>query len=284
MKKKLLAALLACVLVLSLAACGGSSDEGSGESASSGDDNTLTVWAWDQTFNIKAIEMAAEQYAKDHEGFSINVVETSSDDCQTKLTTCGNSGDYSTLADIILMQDNSYQKYLKSYPDAFTDLTDCGIEWDDFATLKQSYSTVDGRHYGVPYDNGVCAGFYRKDILEEAGYTLDDLTDITWSRFNEIGQDVHEKTGKYLLSSTADGDTIMFMIQSTGANFVDEEGNAFIVGNDIAEKLCRPLRGHDRKECRQTGQQLGRICGQHYERRGGRHRERQLDERHPDRD
>ena len=41
------------------------------------------------------------------------------------------------------MQDNSYQKYLKSYPDAFTDLKDININWDDFGKLKQSYSMVD---------------------------------------------------------------------------------------------------------------------------------------------
>ena len=52
------------------------------------------------------------------------------------------------------MQDNSYQKYLKSYPDAFTDLKDMDINWDDFGKLKQSYSMVDDTHYGVPFDNG----------------------------------------------------------------------------------------------------------------------------------
>ena len=80
---------------------------------------------------------------KDHEGFSVDIVETSSDDCQTKLTTAANAGDYSTLPDIVLMQDNSYQKYLKSYPDAFTDLKDININWDDFGKLKQSYSMVE---------------------------------------------------------------------------------------------------------------------------------------------
>ena len=40
-------------------------------------------------------------------------LETSSDDCQTKLTTAANAGDYSTLPDIVLMQANSYQKYLE---------------------------------------------------------------------------------------------------------------------------------------------------------------------------
>ena len=240
MKKKLLSVLLVGVMAMSLAACGGSGDSDGGssdEGASSGDSNKLTVWAWDQTFNIKAMQMAADLYAETHEGFEIEIIETSSDDCQTKLTTCANAGDYSTMADIVLMQDNSFQKFLKSYPDAFTDLTDCGINWDDFAALKQSYSMVDDKHYGVPYDNGVCAAFYRTDILEEAGYTIDDLTDITWSRFAEIGKDVHEKTGKYLLTSeSTGGDTIMLMIQSCGANFVNEDGEAYIVGNEVAEK------------------------------------------------
>lgn len=240
MKRKLLSVLLAGAMVLSLAACGnsGSSDDSaSSDEGGSEGGNKLTVWAWDQTFNIKAIEMAGEQYAADHDGFELEVIETSSDDCQTKLTTCANAGDYSTMPDIVLMQDNSYQKFLKSYPDAFTDLTDCGINWDDFAALKQSYSMVDDKHYGVPYDNGVCAAFYRTDVLEEAGYKIEDLTDITWSRFTEIAVDVHEKTGKYLLTAeSTGGDVIMLMIQSCGANFVNENGEAFIVGNDVAEK------------------------------------------------
>ena len=141
-------------------------------------------------------KMRLTQYAKDHEGFSVDIIETSSDDCQTKLTTAANAGDYSTLPDIVLMQDNSYQKYLKSYPDAFTDLKDININWDDFGKLKQSYSMVDDTHYGVPFDNGAVIACYRTDILDEAGYTIDDLTDITWSKFMEIGKDVHEKTGK----------------------------------------------------------------------------------------
>ena len=36
-----------------------------------GGDNKLTVWAWDQTFNIKAMKLAGELYAKDHPGFEV---------------------------------------------------------------------------------------------------------------------------------------------------------------------------------------------------------------------
>ena len=181
MKKKLLAVLMTGIMAASFAGTA------TVVSADSGDDNTLTVWAWDQNFNIKSMQMAGEQYAKDHEGFAVDVIETSSDDCQTKLTTAANAGDYT--------------------------------------------------HYGVPFDNGAVIACYRTDILEEAGYTLDDLTDITWSKFMEIGKDLHEKTGKYLLTSEATGgDTLMMMMQSCGANFVNEDGEAYIVGNDVAEK------------------------------------------------
>ena len=230
MKKKVLTVLLTGAMVASMAV-------GATVVSAEDNDNTLTVWAWDQNFNIKSMQIAADQYAADHEGFSVDIIETSSDDCQTKLTTAANAGDYSTLPDIVLMQDNSYQKFLKAYPDAFTDLKDMNINWDDFGALKQSYSMVDDTHYGVPFDNGAVIACYRTDILEEAGYTLDDLTDITWSKFEEIGKDIHEKTGKYLLTSEATGgDTLMMMIQSCGANFVNEDGEAYIVGNETAEK------------------------------------------------
>ena len=143
MKKKVLTVLLTGAMVASMAA-------GATVVSAEDNDNTLTVWAWDQNFNIKSMQIAADQYAADHEGFSVDIIETSSDDCQTKLTTAANAGDYSTLPDIVLMQDNSYQKFLKAYPDAFTDLKDMNVNWDDFGALKQSYSMVDDTHYGVP--------------------------------------------------------------------------------------------------------------------------------------
>ena len=110
MKKKVLTVLLTGAMVASMAA-------GATVVSAEDNDNTLTVWAWDQNFNIKSMQIAADQYAADHEGFSVDIIETSSDDCQTKLTTAANAGDYSTLPDIVLMQDNSYQKFLKAYPE-----------------------------------------------------------------------------------------------------------------------------------------------------------------------
>ena len=162
MKKKVLTVLLTGAMVASMAA-------GATVVSAEDNDNTLTVWAWDQNFNIKSMQIAADQYAADHEGFSVDIIETSSDDCQTKLTTAANAGDYSTLPDIVLMQDNSYQKFLKAYPDAFTDLKDMNVNWDDFGALKQSYSMVDDTHYGVPFDNGAVIACYGLCNKESSG-------------------------------------------------------------------------------------------------------------------
>ena len=69
MRKRLITVLLAGAMVMSLTACGGSND--SEKSSDSGNSNKLTVWAWDQNFNIKAMQIAGEQYKKDHPDFEL---------------------------------------------------------------------------------------------------------------------------------------------------------------------------------------------------------------------
>ncbi|MBS6705670.1 MAG: extracellular solute-binding protein [Lachnospiraceae bacterium] len=188
-------------------------------------DNTLTVWTWDLNFNVYAIEKAAEIYAQDHEGFKVEVTEVLSDDIETNLTTAASAGDYSTLPDIFLMQDNSFQKYVTNYPDIFTDLTDSGVDFSQFAEAKVAYSVVDGKNYGVPFDNGAVIAAYRMDYLEQAGFTIDDFTDITWSDFMEKAKVVKEKTGQPILTSQAGSpDLIMEMLQSCGASLFNEDG------------------------------------------------------------
>lgn len=252
MKKKVISLMLIGAMVASMAACGSNGGSDNGNAANGNDTsaaaesdggaseggNTLTVWTWDPAFNIPAIKEAGNIYKADHPDFELKVVETLSDDCETKLITAAESGDLSTLPDIVLMQDNSYQKFVSIYPEAFTDLTDSGIDFSQFAAGKLFYSTVDGKNYGVPFDNGAVIGAYRTDYLEQAGYTIDDLTDIDWNRFIEIAKDVKEKTGKYMLSGQADSpDMVMEMLQSAGASLFDKDGKPAMTDN-AALKEC----------------------------------------------
>ena len=228
--KKVLACLLAGTMVMSMASvmtAGAASDE----------DNKLTVWTWDPNFNIYAINKAAEIYAKDHEGFTVEVTEIQSDDIESKITSAVQAGDLSTLPDIFLMQDNSFQKYVTFYPDVFTPLTDSGIDFSQFSAAKVAYSTLDDTNYGVPFDNGAVINCLRTDLLEQAGYTVDDFTDITWSDYMEKAKVVLEKTGLPMLTAQAGSpDVIMEMLQSAGASLFNEDGTANIKDNDVLKK------------------------------------------------
>ncbi|MFZ0531188.1 MAG: extracellular solute-binding protein, partial [Propionicimonas sp.] len=201
------AAALAAVLPLSiaLAACGGTPAGGSSSAAapaSSGavTGNKLTVWAWDPAFNVYAMNEAAKIYQKSHPDFTLNVVETPWDDLQTKLTTLAQSGETKQLPDIFLVQNNAYQKNVINYPDLFSDYTNSGVTFSEFPEGVTAYSTVEGKNYGLPFDNGTAVTALRTDVLEEAGYKISDFTDISWNDFLTKGKDVLKKTGKPLLS------------------------------------------------------------------------------------
>ena len=101
MKKKVVSLLLVGVLAMStFVGCGskGSSDATSDDSSSddssaaamytSDDENTLTVAAWDASFNIPAIEAAAKAYKEKNPDAKIEIIEQSqSKDIENAVTT-----------------------------------------------------------------------------------------------------------------------------------------------------------------------------------------------------
>ena len=104
---------------------------------------------------------------------------------KTKLTTIANAGELDALPDIFLIQDASFQKFAQNYPEIFTDLTDSGIDFSQFSAAKTSYSIVNGKNMGIPFDSGTAVNCIRTDYLEQAGFTVEDFTDITWSDYME---------------------------------------------------------------------------------------------------
>ena len=70
-------------------------------------DGKITIWTWDPTFNIKAMQIAKEMYLKDHPDAVIDIQEKLSEDIETAVI--ASNGDTSTLPDILLVQDNSFQ-------------------------------------------------------------------------------------------------------------------------------------------------------------------------------
>ncbi len=203
----------------------------------------LTVNYWDDNFNGNALRAAAEDYkANVDPDFELELVLVSgSSDVENSMTTAGSSGDYSNLTDIVLFQDHYIQRYVADYPAAWLDLEDAGINWDDFGAEKLSYSTVGGKHYGVPVDNGTAIMAYRVDILEECGYTIDDMKGITWEKFLEVGKAVYEKTGKALLSMDGSGNDLPYMMLQAEGVSLWKDGKPFIVGNEKLKRVVELL-------------------------------------------
>ncbi len=206
------------------------------------DPNTLTVAAWDANFNIPALQAAETAYKTKNPDFKLEINTVSgSQDVENAVTNAASAGDYSTLPDIVLFQDHYIQQYVANYPDAWQSLEGATIDWSDFGAEKLSYSTIDGKHYGAPVDNGTAIFAYRTDILEECGYTIDDVTGITWDRWLEIGREVKEKTGKYLLSMDHSGDDLPYMFMQAEGLSQWKDGKPDIAGNETYQKILQVI-------------------------------------------
>ena len=145
--KKVFALVLASSMVLGMTACGGTeekktADAGKEATEESGKKDELTIWAWDEAFNIKAAQDAKEMYQKENPDVEVNVVTMAQDDIVAKLNTSLSSGSYDGLPDIVLIEDYKAQGYLTSYPDEFADLSDI-VNQDDFASYKTAVNQVD---------------------------------------------------------------------------------------------------------------------------------------------
>lgn len=223
--KKLVSLLLALTMILS---CG---------MALAAPDGKITIWCWDPAFNIAAMNVATEMYQAEHPDVEVVIEEIQFTDIEAKILTAVTAGDLSTLPDIYLNQDNSFQRSLTNFPEAISDLTG-KFDFTGFPAGKLGYSTKDGKNYGVPFDAGTVVGAYRTDYLAECGYTIDDLTDIDWERFLEIGRDVKAKTGRPMISGQAgEVDTVLIMLQSCGASMFNEDGTVNLANNAELKKV-----------------------------------------------
>lgn len=238
MKKRLVAAGMILMLTAGqLAGCGGNAEPS--EESADGSKKKVTVWAWDVEYNIPIMEEAATRYEANHEDVDIEIVEYSYDDITQKINTYLMAGSTDGLPDIILSEDANVQKYIQSYPGEFKDMSAI-VDFSNFAQYKVEVLTLDGGVYGVPFDIGTEGLFYRTDYLEQAGYTHEDLMNITWDEYIEIGKKVKEVTGKNMLNM--DPDSMNFMrdcMQSSGTWYFTEDGDLNIVGNPIIEEGTR---------------------------------------------
>ena len=254
MKKKLVGALLITAMMATiLGGCGNSNDTSnapastdaaetsesaadsvteteSTEAEAADGEEVLTVWCWDPTFNVYAMKQAEAIYQKDHPNFKLDIQEKVYTDIEQSIITAAEAGNYDTLPDIFLMQDNSFQKNIANYPEVFTELSNSGISFDDFSGGKLGDSTADGKHYGIPFDNGATIMAIRSDMVEAAGLTVEDFKDTTWSEFMDLAKKVVDANGVPMLTSSGGSEIVIEMLQSAGASPI-VDGKVHLVDN-----------------------------------------------------
>ncbi|MDQ0089594.1 lactose/L-arabinose transport system substrate-binding protein [Paenibacillus anaericanus] len=241
--KKLLSVMLLVSLTASLvAACGSTKSDSANTDKSNGSttkSEKVVAWAWDPSFNGAALKIAEELYKKEHPGFELEIVDMAKTDLEQKLNTNLAAGVKEGLPDIILVNDPNIQKYVTSYPNTFADFTD-KVDFSQFSSYKVDALRIDDKVYGVPFDIGVTGMFYRSDYLEQAGYKAEDLENITWDEYIEIGKVVKEKTGKYMATINPNDEALTsILLQSGGSWYITPENKGNFVDNPAMTDTLR---------------------------------------------
>ncbi len=61
------------------------------------------------------------------------------------------------------------------------------------------------------------ANFYRTDLLEEAGYSQEDMQNLSWDDYVKVARDVKEKTGKKITEvNPSDLGRVRMIMQEAG--------------------------------------------------------------------
>lgn len=204
----------------------------------SGEETEITVWAWDASFNGYALEEAQKVYDGN---VKVNFVEMAKADCLQKIHTTLASGVTDDLPDVVLISDLNAPGYLMSYPGAFRPMEDL-LNYDDFAGYKKSMLSYDGTAYGIPFDTGVAGLFYRTDYVEEAGYTSEDMNNLTWEKYLELGEKLKENGHMLQTYNPNDIAEFQIMLQSAGKWFTDETGSADFKNNEALKECFEIFR------------------------------------------
>lgn len=196
--RKSLAVLLAGVMVLSSAACGGGSTSepagesvASGESASSGD-ATLSVQIWDAN-QAPGLETIMSEFTEET-GIKCKLSVVTWDEYWTGLEAGATGG---SLPDVFWMHSNESQRYMSN--DMLLDVTDYIanselIDPENYPEDIWGLYTYEDKYFAVPKDVDTIAVWYNKAMFDEAGLEY-PTADWTWDDMTEMARKLTKEDG-----------------------------------------------------------------------------------------
>ena len=250
MKRKLLAATLTAAMVLSLAACGGSSSSSSSGTAASGSgasgSGELQVNIWDNN-QLAGLQQIADEWTEES-GVKVKINVVDWDNYWTLLEAGASGGQ---MPDVFWMHSNTAQMYMEN--DLLLNLDDY-IAKDDAIDLANYYEGVvelynrddNGSQYALPKDHDTIALLYNKAIFDKYGveYPTDDWT---WEDVRDAATKITE-AGKadgvygYAINTSNNQDGWYNIIYDYGGQVITEDHKGTTIGSDEAKAGMEMLR------------------------------------------
>lgn len=98
---------------------------------------------------------------------------------------------------------------------------------------------VDGDVYGIPVDLGPGVMYYRRDLIDDQGYNIDDIV-RDWDSYITFGKELKKK-GIYLISSAADvaDAIIMTTVKEGNGLYFDAKGEPLVTNERFVEAFTK---------------------------------------------
>jgi multiple sugar transport system substrate-binding protein len=222
MKAKPAAAALAVgvAATMVLTSCGRSSDAASAPTAAStiaSGPATGTINMWAQGGEGDKLPAFAKEFEAANPGVKINVTAIPWDAAHNKYQTAIAGG---TTPDVAQMGTT----WMGDFADAFVP-TPTSIDTSVFFPGSVKSTVVGGTAYGVPWSGDTRVVYYRKDLLERAGYTT---FPTTWDDFKAVAKAMQTKAGaKWGVNLPAGGtdsfQSMLFIPWSAGAELMNND-------------------------------------------------------------
>ena len=244
--KKIVALLLAILMVASLmVACGGSkSDSGSDKKDSGSKASSITVNIWDSN-QQKGIQEIADKWTETS-GVKVNVEVVDWDNYWTLLEAGASGG---TMPDVFWMHSNTAQMYMEN--DILLDLTsyvekDSSIDLSKYYEgVKNLYTRSDGKIFALPKDHDTIALLYNKAIFDKYGveYPTDKWTwEDMYNAAKKITDDSKGEIYGMAMNTSNNQDGWYNLIYAYGGNVVGDDHKSTKIGSDESKAGMEMMR------------------------------------------
>lgn len=154
--------------------------------------NDITVWGWDVA--AKSMNLTTDPYQEQHGG-SVSIGQIGREDLKNKFKSTLLSGSGAPGAAMMESVDAAAWVATDGLRDVSGWLDEAGIK-DDFVSGKWEPLTKNGGVYALPWDIGPVGTFYRRDVFDEYGISVDGIE--MWEQYIEEGKKLPDD--QYLLN------------------------------------------------------------------------------------